>query len=172
MSTSHRLSSSESRAHGVSVLRASAGQHADAALLLDEYSEAIGLVHRDSPEVLQGYLAGGASALWIAYVEGVPAACVLLRPLPEIAGAVECKRLFVRPQFRGRGIADSLLDAMEAYAHAAAFAWVYLDSKDSFTEALRIYARRGYQICERYNQNPEATVFLRKGMQGTASPLA
>ena len=89
----------------------------------------------------------------------------MLRPLPTIEAATECKRLYVRPQFRGRGIAEALLDAMEEYALEKAAEWVYLDSKDDLKDALRIYVRRGYQPCERYNDNPQATVFLRKRLR-------
>jgi hypothetical protein len=55
---------------------------------------------------------------------------------------------------------------MEGYAREMGWAWVYLDSKDDLREALRIYLRRGYVRCDRYNDNPQATVFLRKELNG------
>ena len=155
------------------ILRAGVDQMGQAQLLLDEYYEAIGVVKRDSPEEIQGYLAdagaggsglsgvSGLSGLWIAYVEEAPAGCVVLRPL-LMAAAGECKRLYVRPEFRGMGLAGGLMDALEGYAAGAGLEWVYLDSKDDLREALRIYTLRGYEACERYNDNPQATVFLRK----------
>ena len=97
-------------------------------------------------------------------MEEIPAGYVVLRPLPSEVNAVECKRLYVRPQFRGRGLANALLDCMEQYAAVSA-EWVYLDSIDDLREALRIYRRRGYETCERYNDNPQATVFLRKNLR-------
>ena len=51
---------------------------------------------------------------------------------------------------------------MEAYALEKAADWVYLDSKDDLKDAIRLYVKRGYQACDRYNDNPQATVFLRK----------
>jgi len=141
----------------------------EAEFLLNEYYEAVGVVKRDTSAAIADYLSDEASGLWIAYVDDFPAGCVVLRPLQTIDAATECKRLYVRPQFRGRGIADALLDVMEEYALEKAANWVYLDSKDDLKDALRIYVRRGYQPCERYNDNPRATVFLRKRLNSAAS---
>jgi GNAT superfamily N-acetyltransferase len=147
------------------IIRATPSHVVEAELLLNEYYETVGVVKRDTPAAIVDYLSDEASGLWIAYVDEVPAGCVVLRPLPTVEAATECKRLYVRPQFRGRGIADALLDAMEKYALKKATDWVYLDSKDDLKDALRIYIRRGYQPCERYNDNPQATVFLRKKLR-------
>jgi GNAT superfamily N-acetyltransferase len=147
------------------IVRATPSRVVEAELLLNEYYEAVGVVKRDTSAAIADYLSDDASGLWIAYVDELLAGCVVLRPLPMIEAAMECKRLYVRPQFRGRGIAEALLDAMEKYALEKAAEWVYLDSKDDLKDALRIYVRRGYQPCERYNDNPQATVFLRKRLR-------
>jgi GNAT superfamily N-acetyltransferase len=144
------------------IVRASIAQLVDAQLLLHEYYESVGVVKRDEPEEIQAFLSEATSGLWIAYAGKTPAGCVALRPLPSLGPAGECKRLYVRPRFRGQGIAGSLLDRMEAFAVASGLAWIYLDSKDDLRDALRIYRRRGYRECDRYNDNPQATLFLRK----------
>jgi ribosomal protein S18 acetylase RimI-like enzyme len=90
--------------------------------------------------------------------------CVLYRPLAAIPHAAECKRLFVLPQFRGHNIAARLMDTLEDTARHSGLRWIYLDSKDDFQAAITMYRRRGYTDCPRYNQNPEATVFLRKDL--------
>jgi GNAT superfamily N-acetyltransferase len=151
------------------IIRATPSHFVEAELLLHEYYEAVGVVKRDTPAAIADYLSDEGSGLWIAYLDEVPAGCVVLRPLPTVEAATECKRLYVRPQFRGRGIAEALLDAMEKYAVEEAADWVYLDSKDDLKDALRIYVRRGYQPCKRYNDNPQATVFLRKKIDSAAS---
>ncbi|WP_353062511.1 GNAT family N-acetyltransferase [Tunturibacter psychrotolerans] len=150
------------------IIRATPSQRIEAELLLNEYYEAVDVMKRDTPAAIAGYLSDESSGLWIAFVNELPAGCVVLRPLPTIEAATECKRLYVRPQFRGRGIAEALLDAMEEYALEKAANWVYLDSKDDLKDALRIYVRRGYQPCARYNDNPQATVFLRKSLRSAA----
>jgi GNAT superfamily N-acetyltransferase len=87
-----------------------------------------------------------------------------LRPLPAIDSGAECKRLFVAPDFRGQRLAGLLMDAAEAQAHAADCAWMYLDSKSEFASALALYHRRDYVECPRYNDNAQATIFLRKSL--------
>ena len=153
------------------ILRCTLPQLPDARLLLAEYYEAIGVVYRDTPEMMASYLSDAGSGFWMASVEGELAGCVALRPLPSVALAAECKRLYVRPQFRGQRLAGGLLDALENHAAVSEREWIYLDSDDRLQDALRLYAARGYQSCERYNDNPEATVFMRKRLgQSAAAP--
>jgi GNAT superfamily N-acetyltransferase len=87
---------------------------------------------------------------------------VVLRKLDSIPRAAECKRLYVRPAARGNRVADKLLDAMEAFARDQGIAWIYLDTYDDLKTAIALYERRGYERCERYNDNPQATLFMRK----------
>ena len=149
------------------IVRASPAEQPDAEPLLAEYYETIGVVERDTPESLIAYLSGADTALWLAYVDGAAAGCVAFRPLalPALAAgqrAGECKRMYVRPGFRRRGVAEALLSELEAYARREGYRWIYLDSKGDMQAAHRFYAKRGYTACDRYNRNPQAEVFLRK----------
>jgi GNAT superfamily N-acetyltransferase len=146
------------------IIRATLDQLEHVHGLLNEYFAAIDVVVRDTPEGVRAFLNEPDSALWLAYAGEHPAGCVALRPLPQIEGAVECKRLYVRPGHRGLGLAEALLDAMEGHAAAEGRRWIYLDSKDDLKAAIRLYMNRGYTACERYNDNPQATIFLRKAL--------
>jgi GNAT superfamily N-acetyltransferase len=130
--------------------------------LLHEYYEAVHVIQRDTPAYLQAFLDEPASGLWLAYLDDAPVGCVVLRRLPSIPHAAECKRLYVRPAARGHRIAGHLLDAQEDFARAQGIQWLYLDSYDDLKAAIALYQQRGYQPCDRYNDNPQATVFLRK----------
>lgn len=154
------------------IIRCTLSQLPDAQLLLAEYYEAISLVYRDTSQTMASYLADVGSGFWIASVDGVLAGCVALRPLPSVERAAECKRLYVRPPFRGQRLAGALLDALEADAAASERDWLYLDSNDTLQDALRLYTARGYEGCERYNDNPEATVFMRKRLVASPTPGA
>ena len=137
----------------------------EAFALLEEYYEAVQVVVRDTPAKLQAMLDEPGTALWLAYFDGALAGCVMVRPLPQMPRACECKRLYVRPAARGHQIADRLMDALEDFARAEGVEWVYLDTYDDLTAAIALYERRGYERCARYNDNPQATVFLRKQLQ-------
>lgn len=148
----------------VQVLRALMPQLAEVTSLLHEYFDVIGIVLRDDAQAIAAFLNEPASAMWIAYVDGQPAGCVALRPLPDLDNAVECKRLYVRPAFQRRGLADALMQALEAHALDAGYDAVYLDTKDDLHAAIQLYHRLGYTDCPRYNENPQATVFMRKSL--------
>jgi GNAT superfamily N-acetyltransferase len=129
--------------------------------IVSEYYDAVGVVAReDRAEFLSHYF-GAGSGVWLARDGDEVVGCVALRPLDQIPGAGEVKRLYVKPSARGRGVAGLLLDALHEYARSTGYGVLYLDSKDDLTDAIRFYERRGYQLCERYNDNPQATVFMK-----------
>lgn len=151
-------------APAIGIRRAGSAQADQATALLNEYFDLIGVVLRDDDAKIRAALDDSATPLWIAYVDGVAAACVALRPLPEVEGgrAAECKRLYVAQRFRRRGLAETLMAELERFAADARYDSVYLDTKDDLLAAIALYERLGYQRCERYNDNPQATVFMRK----------
>jgi len=141
----------------------------DASRLLEEYYDAVGVVQRDTPEAIQKIIGDTSSGMWIAYLQERAVGCVVLRVLTSMKLAGECKRLYVQPEARGNGVADALLDAQEAFARSKGLQWIYLDSYDDLKVAIALYRKRGYVSCERYNDNPQATVFLRKRIAGPPS---
>ena len=134
----------------------------DAIRLLEEYYEAVSVVQRDTAEAVQRIIDAPCSGVWLAYLDGEAVGCVVLRRLDSIPLAGECKRLYVQPEARGFAIADKLLDAQQEFARGLGLRWIYLDSHDGLKAAIAIYRRRGYADCERYNDNPQATIFMRK----------
>lgn len=133
--------------------------------IVSEYYEAIGVLIRDDKETFeQGYFADG-TGFWLASIHQEIVGCIALRALPHFENSGEIKRLYVRPQYRKQGIAEALLEALEEYAALHGYASLYLDTKDDLTAAIRFYKSHGYQFCERYNENPQATIFLRKPLQ-------
>lgn len=138
-------------------------QPSSAALeILEEYYEAVHVVKRDKPADLQALLAEPASGMWLARLNNKIVGCVVLRSLRSMKQSGECKRLYVRPAARGHRVATLLLDALEEHARNLKLEWIYLDTYDDLKPAIALYEQRGYQRCERYNDNPQATLFMRK----------
>jgi DNA-binding MarR family transcriptional regulator/GNAT superfamily N-acetyltransferase len=154
---------SEPKGRPVRIVRLSKSND-DALGLLQEYYRAVSVVQRDTPEAIQKIIDGPCSGVWLAYLEEKAVGCVVLRTLGSIPFAGECKRLYVQPVARGHRIADKLLDAQEDFARSRGLRWIYLDSYDDLKVAIALYRKRGYVSCERYNDNPQATVFLRKNI--------
>ncbi len=130
--------------------------------LLNEYYDEIDVFLRDDFSALEQALRTSSSGMWLAWRGQEAVGCVILRPLTCLPHAGECKRLYVRPHARKRGVAEALLSEMEQHGRSSGLEAIYLDSKDDLVSALSLYRKRGYALCERYNANPQATVFLRK----------
>jgi len=144
-----------------SIVRATSAQRAAAWQIIDDYCRELEIVVRDEPADVERYFDEG-SGVWLASDDEAVTGCIALRPLPAVApDAGEVKRLYVRPAARGGGIADDLLDALEDYA-AEYYRELYLDTKDDLLPAIRFYERRGYVRIPRYNDNPQATIFMRR----------
>lgn len=119
------------------------------------------LVRDDRAVFEQEYFADGAG-LWLATAGGEIIGCIGLHRLPHPKDSGEIKRLYVRVEHRGQGVAEALLETLEAYATEHGYKTLYLDSKKDLMPAIRFYRRHGYTPCERYNENPQATIFMRK----------
>jgi GNAT superfamily N-acetyltransferase len=145
-------------------------EEADAAFcLVREYFEVAGVVVREDQEKFVEEYFGDGQGLWLARVEGELAGCVGLRRLPwpeelepEDVKCAEIKRMYLREKFRGQGIAARLLEAVENFARQTGYAWIYLDTASNMAAAARLYDRNGFVRCERYNENPQAAIFMRK----------
>jgi GNAT superfamily N-acetyltransferase len=130
--------------------------------IVEEYYDAVGVVARDTKEEFQGYYFGERAGVWLASIENSVVGCIALRELPGLPRSGEIKRLYVQPVHREHGIAKVLLTAVEQFARAAAYDWLYLDSAPGMDAAVRFYERNGYKPCPRYNDNPQANIHLRK----------
>jgi GNAT superfamily N-acetyltransferase len=130
--------------------------------LVAEYFQEIDVMVRDSKEEFADYLSGDGGGVWLAFASEEPVGCIVLRGLSSPPASGEVKRLYVRASHRKRGLADRLLRTLEQHAIQVGYEWLYLDSKDDLESAIRFYKRHGYECCDRYNRNPQATIFMRK----------
>jgi GNAT superfamily N-acetyltransferase len=67
----------------------------------------------------------------------------LLRPFDP--GVAEIKRMFTRPDARGRGVARAVLERLEEEARARGIAVLRLETGTMQPEAQRLYESSGYE---------------------------
>ena len=76
--------------------------------------------------------------------------------------ACELKRMYVRPEFRGRGLASFLGRLILDEAKNAGYSYVLLDTLPFLQSAQRLYRRLGFYEIEKYNDSPmENATYMR-----------
>jgi putative acetyltransferase len=87
-------------------------------------------------------VAAGSGAFLVVSRSGRSIGCGAVRRLDERTG--EIKRMFVRPEERGRGIGRVLLTALENEAQKLGLKRLVLETGTRQTEALALYERLGF----------------------------
>jgi GNAT superfamily N-acetyltransferase len=106
----------------------------------EEYVQRYG--GRDAAVVEPGEFLPPHGIFLVAEVDGVPAGCGAWRVLSP--GVVEIKRVYVEPNFRRRGLAQGMVQALEDGATRAGHGSVVLNTGQEQPEALALYADLGY----------------------------
>jgi putative acetyltransferase len=114
---------------------------------------------------LPGVYAADGGALLIAWTENTAAGTIALRRLSDRSGdnrSGEVKRLYLRPQFRGRGLGRYLLENLIERARGMGYQTLYADTLPRMTDALSLYAKLGFDRVDAYASNPTpGAIFLR-----------
>jgi putative acetyltransferase len=123
-----------------------------------EYAQSLGfsLCFQNFDQELAGlpgdYVPPGGCLLVAEYRSQV-AGCVALHQLE--AGICEMKRLYLRPQFRGKGLGRALAETVIAQARASGCRKMRLDTVEPvMPNAVAIYRRLGFKEIEPYRPNP------------------
>ncbi len=82
-------------------------------------------------------------AFFVIRMDGVPAACGGVKLYGNDYG--EVKRMYVRPQFRGAGLARLMLDHLAAYTQQHGIHLLRLETGIFQKEAIQLYERYGFQ---------------------------
>jgi GNAT superfamily N-acetyltransferase len=97
----------------------------------------------DESPVDPGEFAPPAGCFVVAYDGAEPVACGALRGAED--GAMEIKRMYVRPEWRGRGLARVVLADLEQRARDLGAKRIVLETGDKQPEAIRLYETSGYE---------------------------
>lgn len=98
--------------------------------------------------------------LYLAYCGGALAGCIGLR---RIDGEnCEMKRLYVRSQFRGKGIGHHLIQKIIADAKEIGYTHMLLDTLPFLESAIHMYRKYGFYEIKSYNDSPMDTSIYMK----------
>lgn len=101
---------------------------------------------------LPGEYAPPAGRLLLASWQGEPAGVVAYRRIGH--DFCEMKRMFVLPEFQGKGIGKALGIRLIEEAQKAGFVAMRLDTHPWMTTAQGLYEKLGFVEIDRYNDNP------------------
>jgi ribosomal protein S18 acetylase RimI-like enzyme len=102
---------------------------------------------------LPGDYARPEGRLLLASVRGAPAGCVALHKLG--AEICEMKRLYVRPQFRGKGLGQILAEQVITEARQIGYKQLRLDTVEPMMRtAVAMYRTLGFREIAPYRANP------------------
>ena len=101
---------------------------------------------------LPGSYAPPDGCLLLATAGNAIAGCVGMCKLD--AERCEMKRLYVRPQYRGKGLGRVLAEKIIAEARKAGYRTMYLDTLPEMAAAQKLYESMGFSTCAPYTDSP------------------
>jgi putative acetyltransferase len=95
-------------------------------------------------------LGPGRGAFLVAYAEGEAVGCGAVRL--NGPGVAEIKRMYVRPEWRGRGVAGAVLSQLEQHARTLGVTRLVLETGERQPESLAVYRRAGFVEIPRFGE--------------------
>jgi putative acetyltransferase len=86
----------------------------------------------------------------VAYENRTAVGCGAIKEFD--AEAMEVKRMYINPGYRGKGIATAVLSALEQWAAELSYQKCVLETGKRQQEAIQLYLKNGYHITENYGQ--------------------
>ncbi|MEO6686113.1 MAG: GNAT family N-acetyltransferase [Dyadobacter sp.] len=120
-------------------------------------------IYNTNPEDYEEYnRITGLPTVVLAYENEEPVGCGCFKIFND--KTVEIKRMFIKENQRGKGIASSLLAELETWAKELGYEEAVLETGKGQPNAIKLYQKHGYQIIENYNQydDLEISVCLKK----------
>ena len=118
---------------------------------------------------LPGVFSPPEGCLLIAEIDNNPVGCVALRSFEP--GICEMKRLFVKPEGRGKGVGKALAKKFITEARKKGYQKMLLDTGDFMVEAQSLYSSLGFRTTDQYYDVPadilKRTVFMKLSLDDT-----
>jgi GNAT superfamily N-acetyltransferase len=100
----------------------------------------------------------------VAWLDGEPAGCGALKPMPELAATAEVKRMYTAPGARRRGVSRVILERLESVAAELGYEQLQLETGTAQPEALALYESHGWHRIPpygRYKDSPSSVCFAK-----------
>ena len=100
----------------------------------------------------------------VAYQNDEPVGCGAIKEFSP--GVAEVKRMYTKPEHRGRGVAQAVLAELEQWGSELDFAECVLETGKKQPEAIRLYQKSGYDLIPNYGQyiGVENSVCMKKAV--------
>ncbi len=86
----------------------------------------------------------------VAYINDQPIGCGAIKAYNSTT--MEVKRMFVSPEYRGKGVATTILTALEKWAGALGYTSCILETGLQQPEAIGLYKKSRYEVIPNYGQ--------------------
>jgi GNAT superfamily N-acetyltransferase len=128
---------------------------------LDEVARRIAgiAVHAGQADEVDDFVPPGGVFL-LVYRGDQVVGCGGVRTIEPAVG--ELNRMWIRSDSRGIGLGNRLLSELVERSRRLGHETLRLDTNAALTQALAMYGKHGFEPVERFNDNPDATHFLRK----------
>ena len=136
----------------------------DALTLIGELDEFLNA--RYAPEDRHGLsvtaLLDPSVIFFVARFDGIPVGCGAIKLMPE--GYAEVKRMYVRPERRGKGVARAVLGALEQELTRHSLHVLRLETGIYQSDAIWLYEKAGFAAREKFGdyQDTGISVFYEK----------
>ncbi|MCI9217843.1 MAG: GNAT family N-acetyltransferase [Dorea sp.] len=98
--------------------------------------------------------------LYLIYCDEKLAGCVGLRKIDN--QNCEMKRLYIRPEFRGKKLGNILVERIIEDAKKIGYSYMLLDTLPFLQNAIHIYKKFGFYEIESYNDSPmDTSIYMR-----------
>jgi putative acetyltransferase len=86
----------------------------------------------------------------VAYHDEKPVGCGAVKEYA--ANVMEVKRMYVPPEFRGKGIATRVLQELEKWSKELGYEKCILETGEKQPEAIQLYTKNNYKVIPNYGQ--------------------
>lgn len=114
--------------------------------------------HADVADVQRYYMQNGC--FWCLFENDVLIGTIAIRLIDSNNKIVELKRMFVMPEYQGKGYGRLLLEHAISYAKKCQYNKICLDTRKQFSAAQHLYRSCGFSETEKYNDNDKAELYF------------